>query len=157
MTTMAQARLRGADLWAGLCVAAVGVVGLVASFDIFVPTGLNDYLGPRAFPITISSVLIVFGVTLAVRSLVRSSPASADLGSLSTLAVMCGAVAGYLLVFNALGYTLATTLLLAALFVYLGERRIWLACGAALLLAVATMYLFATGLNVNLPSGPLGF
>lgn len=148
--------LRSADLWAGLCVAALGAVGLVAALDIFLPTGLNDALGPRTFPIVISTMLMALGATLTVRSLVRQRTAPPDFGALPTLLVLSVAVAVYLGLFGVLGFMLATVLFLAVVFVYLGERRIWLALVVAVALAVAITVGFTSGLNVALPRGPFG-
>ena len=149
--------LKSADLWAGLCVAVLGVVGLVAGLRIFVPAGLNDSLGPRAFPVTISILLIVLGAILAVRSIVRRLTEPPDVGALRMLLVLSLAVVGYLLVFGILGFLLSTVLLLAALFVYLGERRVWLAVTVAVALAVLITVGFTSGLNVALPRGIFGF
>lgn len=153
----APGRLRSADLWAGLCVTALGVVALVASFDIFVPTGLNDSLGPRTFPIVISLLVMALGVVLSLRSLVRNGSTAADLGTRSTLVVMSVALAGYLALFGVLGFLLATVVFLTALFLYLGERRLWFAVVAAALISVAVSAAFTMGLNVALPRGLLGF
>jgi putative tricarboxylic transport membrane protein len=152
-----QARLKAADIWAGLCVVTLGVVGLVAAFDIFVPRGFNDFLGPRAFPISISALLVVLGLTLSGRSVTRSENTPPDVGSRTTLLVMSVALAGYLMLFNVLGFTLATVIFLTALFMFLGERRAWVAGVAAVAVALATMAVFSSALNVNLPRGPFGF
>ncbi|MPZ97211.1 MAG: hypothetical protein GEU96_20425 [Propionibacteriales bacterium] len=148
-------RRRSGDLWAGLAVAVIGGVGLWASFDIFVPTGLNDFLGPRAFPITVSSALVVLGLILSVRA--QRSSAPPDFGSVRVLSVVGVAVVGYLAVFELVGFFLATTAFLAAMFVYLGEARLWLAGSLAVVLALAVTLGFSQGLNVALPTSPLGF
>ena len=149
--------LRSGDLWAGICVAGLGAVGLVAALDIFVPTGLNDFLGPRVFPITISLMLIVLGAALAIRSAARRQSEEADFGRRGTLLLLVVAVTVYVLLFGALGFLLATALFLAALFVYLGERKIWVAVVVAAVIATAVTVGFASGLNVALPRGPFGF
>ena len=146
-----------ADLWAGACITGLGVVGLVAALDIFVPTGSADILGPRTFPITISALLVILGATLSIRALLRSEPVLPDIGRASTLLVMSAALAGYLVLFGLLGFLLSTVVFLAGLFFYLGERKIWIGLLAAVVLAVAIDAAFSIGLNVALPRGLLGF
>jgi putative tricarboxylic transport membrane protein len=70
---------------------------------------------------------------------------------------MSVALAGYLALFNVVGFILATAVFLTALFLFLGERRIWVAGVAAVAIAIATMAVFSSALNVNLPRGPFGF
>jgi putative tricarboxylic transport membrane protein len=149
--------LRSGDLWAGVAVVAAGAVGLVASFDIFQPVGFNSVLGPRAFPIAMSGLLLALGVTLCVRVLLRRQVTHPDIGSRGTLAVMSAAILGYLAIFETLGFTVATALFLTGLFAFLGERRIWVALLAGVALAVAIEVAFTYGLDVALPRGIFGF
>ena len=151
-------RVRGltGDFWAGALVSLVGVVGLVGALDIFVPTGLNDHLGPRLFPFTISVLVIALGLALAARALVRGSTTPADTGSLRALALLVGLSTAYLLLFVGIGFFLATAAFLAATFWYLGERRLWVTLGAAAVVALLVTLAFTRLLNVALPIGPLG-
>ena len=149
--------LRSADLWSGLVVVGVGVLGLVGGLAIFVPRGLSDYLGPRTFPLGISVALLVLGALLLVRAVRHGDDYVLDRGSLTTLGVVSGSIVAYLAVFELLGFLVATALLLAFLFHYLGEKRIWLAVLAAAVGSTLVTLLFTLGLNVALPVGPLGF
>jgi putative tricarboxylic transport membrane protein len=151
-------KVRGltADFWAGAVVALVGAVGLVGALSIFVPTGLNDYLGPRLFPISISLLVIGMGLALAARTLVVGSTTRPDTGSLRALAILVSLSTVYLVLFIAIGFFLATACFLTATFWYLGERRLWLAMGAAAVVATLVTLTFTRLLNVALPIGPLG-
>lgn len=149
--------LRSGDLWTGVLVAAVGAVGLKAAFDIFQPTGFNSVLGPRAFPIAVSTLLVALGALLALRAVVRRQVTHLDLGSPSALLVVSAALAGYLTVFRLLGFVVATVLFLTLLFVYLGERKIWVAVTAGVVLSAVVAAAFSLGLNVALPRGLFGF
>lgn len=151
-------RLRGltGDFWAGAVVVLVGAVGLVGALDIFVPTGLNDHLGPRLFPISISLLVIAMGLALAARSLLVGATTRPDTGSLRALAILVGLSTVYLALFVAVGFFLGTACFLAATFWYLGERRPWLTLGAAAVVATVVTLAFTRLLNVALPVGPLG-
>ena len=150
------ARSRTAEFWAGVLVALVGGAGLVGALKIFVPMGLNDYLGPRLIPITVSALVIVLGLALMLRTLLRGPTFTTDPGSLRTLAVLLAITAVYLLLFGLLGFLLATVCFLAATFVYLGESRLWVALLAAAVVATLVTLAFTHALNVALPVGPLG-
>lgn len=153
------ARVRSADIWAGLCVLILGLAAMVASLDIFVPngSGLTDYLGPRAFPLAVSVALMTLGAVLIGRSVLHPRRSTESLGAIPTLLVMLGAMAAYLALTPVLGFTLSTALLLAGLFLHLGERRVWLAVLVAAGMSGLLTLGFRDGLNVALPIGLFGF
>lgn len=150
-------RLSSADLWAGLGVIALGVVGGIATLDIFVPRGISGFLGPRTFPLAVATALLVLGALLVIRTVIRPRPSQDSVGSMRTLTVLSGAVVGYLVLFQTLGFLLSTFIMLSGMFTYLGERRFWLSATVAAALSVLITIGFRDGLNVALPTGPFGF
>lgn len=132
---------------------------MVASLNIFVPggSGLADFLGPRAFPMAVSVALMTLGAVLVARSILRPRPSTENFGAVPTLLVLVGAIAGYVALTPVVGFTLSTFLLLAGLFLHLGERRIWLAVLVAAVMSMLITIGFRDGLNVALPVGPFGF
>ena len=145
--------LRSGALWAGVAVAAVGVVAVVAATGIPPSGALSDPLGPRAFPLGLGVASIVLGVVLAVRARVTGQLERADTGRLRTVAVVVGAILLYVVLLVPVGYPLTTLLFFGGLSWYLGERRWWL-CAVVAAGATAVLYVgFAYGLGVALPVG----
>jgi putative tricarboxylic transport membrane protein len=145
------------DVWAGLCVSGLGIVGLIGAQDIFIPRGLTDFLGPRTFPLAVSGALVLLGGALVGRALLRRRQATSENSlRLSALLVLVGSIGAFIALMEPLGFLLSAFGLLAGLFFYLGERRVWLAAGVAAAVAAAITYGFSAGLNVALPQGPFG-
>lgn len=149
-------RLHSADLWVGVGVIAVAVIAAIAALDIFIPRSLSGFLGPQVFPLFLAGGLAVLGAVLVARTVIRPRHTSENVGSKQDLLVLIGAIAVYLVLFQVLGFVLSTFLLLAPMFYYLGERKIWVTVIVAAGLSVAVMLAFREGLNVNLPIGPFG-
>jgi putative tricarboxylic transport membrane protein len=111
-------------------------------------------VGPRAFPLLLSGLLAAGGAWLVL----RPSPHSSGLGlaSLKMLGLTAAAVFAYALLFEWLGFTLATTLMAVPVGLAFGGR--WtqaLAGGAGLGLVLYLM--FDKLLDVVLPTGVLSF
>lgn len=149
--------LRSADLWTGIALAAVGALGLVGSLSISAPRGLVGLIGPRVYPLTVSVLLILLGVVLLVRAVLTSTPGRADFGRHSTVAVVIAVLVGFAVLFQLLGFVIAAFAMLAVLYRFLGERRLWLALLVAAGTAVVIYLGFAEGLGVALPATTFGF
>lgn len=144
------------DFWAGLALILVGGVWIRESQEIFVPLVMTDMLGPRTFPYGLGVGLCLVGVMITLRVLLRGGP-GADVGRLDVLAVLAAACLVYMFAFLPLGYILSTTLFLAFLFFYLGERRHWVTVVAAIGITLGLYFSFHNLLIVDLPAGPFGF
>jgi putative tricarboxylic transport membrane protein len=155
-TTTRTGLLHSADLWTGLAVTAVGAVGLVGSLTISAPRGLSGLLGPRVYPLTVSVLLILLGVVLVVRAALAAAPVHADFGRHSTILVVIAVLVGFALLFQVLGFLLSAFLMLAVLYRFLGERRLWLVLLVAAGTAAAIYLGFRDGLGVDLPTTPFG-
>ena len=111
-------------------------------------------VGPRAFPLLLAGLLGICGSWLVLRPSGHGS--GLGLASLRTLGLTAAAVFAYALLFEQLGFTLATTLM--ALPVGLAFGGSWkqaLAGGAGLGLVLYLM--FDKLLDVVLPTGLLSF
>ncbi|SDN96536.1 putative tricarboxylic transport membrane protein [Cryobacterium flavum] len=150
-------KINTGDFWAGLGIAILGTVGWIGSLQIFEPRGISGFLGPRTFPIAVSMAMLVLGLTVLVRGIVKPRAPEESVGSVRELGVLCSAIVVYLVIFPLLGFVTSTFLLLSGLFSYLGERRYWLSAIVAAVLSVLTFLCFSSGLNVALPTGPFGF
>lgn len=149
-------RLHSADLWAGIGTIVVAMIAALAATNIFIPRSLSGFLGPQVFPLFVASGLVVLGAVLVVRTIIRPRPSSENAGSKQDLLVLVAAIAVYLVLFQVLGFLLSTFLILAVLFYYLGERKIWVTVLVAAVLSEGVMLAFHEGLKVNLPVGPFG-
>jgi putative tricarboxylic transport membrane protein len=146
------------DLVAGLLAAALGaaVVLHVRTF----PELPDGQPGPALFPGIIGSLLVVFGLVLAVRAVLARGraeagaqrPAGQDV--LRALAVV-GLVVTYLLLAEVLGFAITMGVLLFLLMWLLGARPLVAAVAAAVTTG-AILLLFQEVLLVPLPTGPLG-
>lgn len=153
---MRQGVLRTADFWAGMVLVVFGLICVREASSIFVPVALTDILGPMAFPLGLSALVAILGGLIVVRSVVLGAERP-DPGDLGTMTMLVAAFIVYILLFMPLGFITSTTLFLAFQFWYLGERRHWVTLVVSVGVTLVIYLGFATGLNVSLPQGPLGF
>lgn len=138
---------------------AAMLVGLVAIVEGSRLTGetFTGGLGIRFLPVSLGLVIAVLGGAIALRP-ARGLPAEAPAGTGGRLrigATVIGLVL-YMLVFERLGFLLSTSMFLALLLVFYGERRWPVVFAVALGAAGATYAVFAWWLGVPLPRGILG-
>jgi len=113
--------------------------------------------GPGFFPFWGGVVLGLLSILLVLRSPARDAPTAAWL-RLDTAkpVVAAGAILGYLLLLEVLGFVPVTFLFLLLLFRL--ERRSWtFSAASAAAGAVGSYGLFQLWLKTQLPTGPLGF
>jgi putative tricarboxylic transport membrane protein len=113
--------------------------------------------GPGFFPFWGGVVLGLLSILLVVRSPALDAPTAARL-RLDTAkpVVAAGAILGYLLLLEVLGFVPVTFLFLLLLFRL--ERRSWtFSAASAAVGAVGSYGLFQLWLKTQLPTGPLGF
>jgi len=144
------------DFWTGLALVLVGAVYAYGSEEIFVPLMGSDLLGPRAFPLGIGVVLALLGTLIMLRTIL-SGGEDGDFGSPRVLVILVSASAAYILTLLPLGYLVSTTLFLAFLFNYLGERRIWMTGLISVGVTLALYVTFHRLLHVALPPGIFSF
>jgi hypothetical protein len=120
--------------------------------------------GPGFLPLGASLVLIF----LAIAILIRAWPggvADAAVGqdswphanNLRTVVSVLVALGMYALVWNTLGFSLSTCMLLAFLFRYAGRQRWAIVIAGTLVTTLACYLLFGVFLKVELPVGVIGF
>lgn len=146
----------GGQLWAGVLVAAIGVVVAVAGFTVRQVAALSDPIGPGAFPGAVGCVLVVLGLAAAIIAALGRNAEPTDIGQPAAVGVMVAALVLYLVLLQPAGFLLTTMAFLVVLFAYLGERRWWVLVLVAVLFTVAVFVAFRYGLNVALPKGVVG-
>ena len=111
-------------------------------------------VGPRAFPLLLSVLLAVAGGWLVVRPGTHTS--GLGLSSVNTLGLAVLAVIGYALLFETLGFTLATALMAVPVGIAFGGGWKHALLGG-LGLGIGFYLLFDKVLDVVLPTGVLSF
>ena len=147
----------------GLVLLALGVLALIATFDI--PSARDGWAlqGPRFGPLVASLALIMLSVAFLVRTVVRADVELARYAATEAesthwptpLALLC-LLAGYALLLSALGYALATTIFVWLTAWLLGSDKPGRDAIVGLVLGVVAGYAFSHWLGVQLPSGPWG-
>lgn len=138
----------------------LGAVCIVASAGMAWAT--SDYaaaisyepVGPRAFPLLLSGLMAIGGLWLVVQPSIRSGAFEGVPVKQTALCVL--AVLVYALLFEALGFTLATALMAIPVGIaFGGSWKQAIATGAGL--GLALYFLFDKLLDIVLPTGVLSF
>ncbi len=149
------------DLLVALALTALGLALLIGTRQI--PFGINAVVGPRVFPVIVSSGLTALGVLLTVSVLRggRAEPAAeedTDLEAPVNLAAPGIILGGFALgaaVLTSAGFVVGTAIMYFSVAWAFGERRVGLMAGVALAVALVTYLAFTRGLGLSLPAGVL--
>ena len=151
--------LHKGNLFSGLCLAAFGIYVIAVSSNL--PYASEVGPGPGFFPLWIGIGLITFAGCLAIASFVSSwNVSKVEAQSWSAAGrVMAGWLAMLVAValLGKLGFALSFVLLTIFFIAVLERRRVLLALGVAIGLAVTFQLLFVLALDVSLPKGFWGF
>ncbi len=148
------------ELVFALIIVSIGVVGFVAGAGIQTPPSASD-LGPRAFPIAVSALLVVVGAGLVLQVL-RGHRGAADEGEdvdleAKTDWLTVGKLAAFVLVHAflivPLGWPVAAAFLFFGAAWSLGARPWWRNLVTAIVLALVLQFVFGGLLGVSLPPG----
>jgi putative tricarboxylic transport membrane protein len=147
--------LRRADFAIGLGLLAFALVYYQQSFSI-VRGFASDRLGPAFFPRMLALSLAALSLVLIVRALAgRSDPSRPPAMRLGVFAAVMGLLVVYAVIMPAVGFIVATPVLLAAVIWLLGLRQ-WAALLTTAIAVTAVLYVvFGRALHVLLPLGPL--
>jgi putative tricarboxylic transport membrane protein len=142
------------DLVSGLFWLAVALLAAAQGYALNL--GTLNRPGPGFFPFWGGVVLGLLSVVLVIDALRRGGAKAGELGWSWKAPVVAGAVLGYVLLLEWLGFTAVTFLFL--LFLLRLERYGWALSGvSATAGAGATYVVFQLWLRTQLPAGPLGF
>lgn len=133
---------------------AVAIFVGVRSFAL--KLGTLNQPGPGFFPFWGAVILGVLSLVLLVRSRRRRAPESGPGIRSWTPIVVAGALLGYLVLLEVLGFAAVTFLFL--LFLFRLVRKRWTVSGVSALVGAGACYaLFQLWLKTQLPRGPFGF
>lgn len=176
--------LRRPDAIAGLAVTVYGIGYAVVALGTPEDPSQNSVVGPSAFPVLFGGLLALGGLALVARGLraarrrtgrevapsaeaAPASPAGDQSAEEQSAAeqpaprarrsfwVLVALLIGYVLVFQPLGYLVATAVFLMALMTYLNARRWLVNLAFSILFPVAVYLLFGLVIRVTLPTGVL--
>ena len=140
----------------GVAAVLVGLGAVSESLRLAEDT-LTGGPGTRFLPVSLGLIVAVLGGAIALRPAPRRPrEAPASPGARLRIAATLAGLALYALVFERLGFLLASSAFLALLLILYGERR-WLVILAVAVGAAGVTYaVFARWLGVPLPPGILG-
>jgi putative tricarboxylic transport membrane protein len=151
------------DRAASLLFLLTGIYGFF--FSIQLPMGRWNEPGPGVFPITLSILLLISGVSWFIfgkrGSEGKSQEQKADrldiVKTLSTPLKIVGITALLILAFNYAGYLVTSSLYLFVLLLWVSRYRVVVSILLALSIGIGSWYFFQKVLSVQLPKGFLPF
>lgn len=149
------------DRAASLLFLLTGIYGFFFSTQL--PMGRWNEPGPGVFPITLSILLLVSGVSWFIlgRRGAEGKKQEKKAGwretakNLSTPLKIIGITALLILVFHRVGYMVASTLYIFVLLVWVSKYRFVVSTLLALSIGIGSWYFFQKVLSVQLPKGLL--
>ena len=148
-----------------VCTLVLAAVYLYATEQL--PTlEIGDPLGPKAFPrllgagLVVTAILLVFEMRKKRKTAGRVQTAPAEPANRAAQIVVAAAAIWtllYFLVFETLGYAIATSLYLLPLMAYFNSGKRVMNVSTAVLFSFGTYLVFTKVLAVNLPAGVLPF
>ncbi len=149
--------LRAADLATGAFMTILGILTLVASFQIVGTAG--ERLHPRTLPVIIGWMIVAAGIGLLVSGWrYRGEPRIIDWpdpqGKRRVLTMILFMIV-YMALLEPLGFPLATLVFITAGTWHLGRYRWWVAPLTGVLSALTVLFVFIDFLGLSFPLGLL--
>lgn len=149
------------DRAASLLFLLTGIYGFF--FSIQLPMGRWNEPGPGVFPITLSILLLVSGVSWFIIGRREAGGENGEkkagwrdiVNNLSTPLKIIGITALLILVFNRVGYLVASSLYIFVLLFWVSRYRVIVSTLLALSIGIGSWYFFQKVLSVQLPKGLL--
>jgi putative tricarboxylic transport membrane protein len=137
---------------------AAGIYGLI--FSIQLPLGRWNQPGPAVFPLSLSILLCIFGISWFIQGKGNAEKKETiGLGGFIrkfiTPIQIVGLTAAFIFTFDSLGYLLASTLYLFVLFLWVSRYRFWTAFVLAIAFGAGSWLFFERLLATPLPKGLL--
>ena len=135
---------------------AAGIYGLI--FSIQLPLGRWNQPGPAVFPLSLSILLCVFGVSWFIQGKGNAEKKETvclggSVRKFITPIQIVALTAAFILTFDSLGYLLASILYLFVLFLWVSRYRFWTALGLAIAFGAGSWLFFGKVLTTSLPKG----
>jgi putative tricarboxylic transport membrane protein len=147
---------RRADGAALFIAAAMLVLAAVLVWDASRLGGAATYarIGPQIAPQVIALCLAGLGLWTAIEAFRGDFPVR-EPQEFRPVFWIVGGLLGQLVLLRITGFSIATGVLFGAVAYGLGRRPLWIGIPVGIVLALAVWIVFARGLSLNLPAGPL--
>jgi putative tricarboxylic transport membrane protein len=140
----------------GFIFLAAGIYGVI--FSVSLPLGQWNQPGPAVFPLSLSILLCIFGVSWVIQGKGEKEKAL-GLGEFVRKYVtpfkIIGLTAAFILTLDPLGYLLASTIYLFVLLLWVSHYRLWVAAVPAIGFGTGSWLFFGKLLATPLPVGIL--
>jgi len=135
---------------------SAGIYGFV--FSIQLPLGRWNQPGPAVFPLGLSILLCIFGISWLIRGKGEREKKEAVglrgfVREFMTPIKIVGLTAAFILTFELLGYPLASAIYLFVLFLWVCHYRLWTALVLAMVFGTGSWLFFEKLLATPLPRG----
>jgi putative tricarboxylic transport membrane protein len=139
-------------------VIAAGLAGLAAliAWDAsqISTTQAYAYVGPKAVPFAIAAGLFLLSIATAIEAIRGDTPERMPEETVPVFWIL-GGLAGQIALIGFAGFSIATGVLFAATARGFGRGRLYLTFPIGVAISLALWLLFAKGLDLSLPAGPL--
>ncbi|GAA4127800.1 tripartite tricarboxylate transporter TctB family protein [Aminobacter aganoensis] len=143
--------------WAALAIAAAlfAVAAVIAWSTASHGAGANyARVGPTTFPYVIAIAFFGLSIWTAIEALRGDFP-EREKQEISPILWIIGGLAAQMLLLKVAGFSIATGLLFAATARAFGRGPLWKTIPLGIVLAFVVYVIFAKGLQLSLPAGPL--
>jgi putative tricarboxylic transport membrane protein len=142
---------------AALLIAAVlGIVAVVIAWSTAMMRGAagSAPVGPATFPYVIAAGLFLLAIWTAIAA-VRGEFPEREEQRVGPVVWIVGGLAAQMLLLKFAGFSIATGLLFAATARAFGRGPLWLTIPIGIVIAFVIWVIFAKGLQLSLPAGPI--
>lgn len=151
-----QSSERAPDRPALVIAAVLLLVSIVIAVSTMRAGGVAGYspVGPKTVPWILAGAFFVLGLATAVAAYRGDFP-ERERQDFPPMAWVVGGLAAQMLTMKSAGFSIATGLLFAATAKGFGRGPLWLTVPAGIVFAFLVWIIFAKGLQLTLPAGPL--
>lgn len=151
-----QEKERRPDRAAFVIAAALALVAIVIAVSTYDAGDVVNYspVGPKTFPFIIAGGLFVLAIWTAAEALRGDFP-ERERQDFPPMLWVIGGLAIQLLTMKSVGFSIATGLLFAATVKAFGRGPLWMTVPVGFVFSFIVWIIFAKGLQLTLPAGPI--
>ncbi|WP_332701092.1 tripartite tricarboxylate transporter TctB family protein [Devosia sp.] len=143
----------GAALFIAVILAVIAGV-IIWQMNLMRVPPVQQRVGPTVFPYAIAGALILLSIGTVVSALRGSFPAR-EKGSMAPMVWIVAGLLAQILLLSTAGFAVATGLLFAFTAKGFGRGPLWQTIPIGIVFALLVWFIFARGLQLSLPAGPL--